>query len=203
MEKESSPHSASIVIRNITIGVITSVLAATVIYFLGYNKDEKAEFKKKKEATIKVWGAYQENLRITSALFDKLKAAQNEKDTDIVGLRTKITHEIEASLITMENIKREPNADSRVYSTIDIKAQQFQELLALINKYLDEMYAFIATNPTEAEGQAFLNKLDPETRKQGADIKQRDSLRLATYYDGLNKDYDVVLPLNTKESRGQ
>jgi len=201
MEKQPSPHSPTTVIRNIAIGVITSVLAATVIYFLGYNRNDKQDFNKKKEATIKVWDAYQENMRVTSALFDKLDAVKN--DTDIVGRRNAITHEIETALSAMENVKREPGADTRVYSTIDIKVQMFKDGLAVINKYFDDVYAFAATNPTEAEGQAYLARVEPEIRKQGAVIKQRDSLRLATYYDGLNKDYDIVLPLNTKESRGQ
>ncbi len=194
MEKEPAPHSATTIIRNITIGVITSVLAATVIYFLGYNKDEKADFKKKKEATIKVWSAYQENLRITAELFDKLKADSNNQD--IVGRRAAISHEIEASLSTMENIKREPNADSRVYSTIDITVQQTKDLLALTNKFFDDMYAFAATNPTNDEGLAFIERVKPEFKNGGATIKQRDSARLATFYQGLNKDYDIVLPKN-------
>jgi hypothetical protein len=201
MENQASPHSPTVIARNIAIGVITSVLAATVIYFLGYNRSDKQDFNKKKEATIKVWNAYQENMRVTSALFDKLEAAKN--DTDIVGRRNAITHEIETALSAMDNVKKEPGADTRVYSTVDIKVQMFKDGLVLINKYFDDIYAFAATNPTEAEGQAYIARVEPEIRKQTTAIKQRDSLRLATYYDGLNKDYDVVLPLNTKESRAQ
>ena len=194
MDKQPSPHSVSSVARNISIGVITSVLAATVIYFLGYNKDEKAEFKKKKDATIKVWNAYRENLDITGALFYKLQTAIKAGDTNIVETRTAINHELEASLSAMENIKKEPNADTRVYSTIDIKVQQGKELLALTNRFFDDVSAFIATNPTDAEGQAYVNRVDPEFIRQKAAITQRDSARLAVYYEGLNKEYEMVFP---------
>jgi hypothetical protein len=168
---------------------------------LGYNKDEKAEFKKKKEATIKVWGAYQENMRITSALFDKLAAIKD--DDNIEGRMNEVNHEMETALSDMENAKRETNADTRVYSTIDIKVQQFKEGQQLLNKYFNDMLAFKATNPTIDQGIAYLNSVAPEIIKQGAAIKQRDSARLAIYYEGLNKEYDIVLPLNKKPETTQ
>lgn len=200
MEKQSTPNNATTVIRNISIGVITSVLAATVIYFLGYNKDEKAEYKKKKEATIKVWNAYQENTRITAELFDRLSRLT---DDEILSRRGDANHEIEVAIGNFENIKKEPNADTRVYSTIDIRAQQFKEVLPIINKFFDDMFVFKGTNPTKEEGDAFINNYLPGMKKQMAAIKERDSARLATYYDGLNKDYDIILPQNKKPGEAQ
>jgi hypothetical protein len=65
------------------------------------------------------------------------------------------------------------------------------------------MLAFKATNPTIDQGIAYLNSVAPEIIKQGAAIKQRDSARLAIYYEGLNKEYDIVLPLNKKPETTQ
>lgn len=200
MEKQPSPHSPASIARNISIGVLTSVLAATIIYFLGYNRNDKQEFNKKKEATIKVWGAYQENLRITSTLFDQLAIMKEE---NIAARLDEINHELDVALGNMENVKREAGADTRVYSTIDIRVQQFKEGKPLFNKYFQQLITLQTDNTPDAEATTIATNMVESLKKELATIKSRDSFRLATYYDGLNKDYDVVLPLNTKASRGQ
>jgi membrane-associated HD superfamily phosphohydrolase len=191
MDKQSSPNNATTVIRNITIGVITSVLAATVIYYLGYNKDEKAEFKKRKEATIRVWGTYRENLDIASGIFDKLA---NMREDEIEIRREQVKHEMEVAITNMENVKKEPGADTRVYSTIDLKAQQLKEAVPIFMKFYDDILVFKATNPTEQQGEVFKDKTIAALKEQLGEIKSRDSFRLAKYYEGLNKDYDITLP---------
>jgi hypothetical protein len=200
MDKQASPHSASVVIRNITIGVITSVLAATVIYFLGYNKDEKADFKKRKEATIKVWEAYQENTRLTSEMFDKMSRLT---DDEILGRSGDAKHEMDVAIGNFDNIKKEPNADIRVYSTIDIRTQQFKEVQPILMKFYENAASYRATKPTKEELDAFMMNAVVQMKNDLYAIRQRDSVRLATYYEGLNKDYDIILPLNKKASEGQ
>ena len=123
MEKEPSPHSAKSVARNIAVGVVTPVLAATIIYFLGFNRGDKAEFEKKKAATIKSWNMYVQNKNIFASVFqqmgDSTAASMDE-------LRGRVNHEIDVTVENMEAIKKDGNADQRVYSTIDIVAQQMR-----------------------------------------------------------------------------
>jgi hypothetical protein len=200
MDKQAAPHSATTIARNIAIGVITSVLAATVIYYLGYNKNEKADFNKRKEATIKVWNDYQENMRITGDVFDKMSKLT---DDEIMSRRADANHELEVAIGNLENVKNESGADTRIYSTIDIKAQQYKDAQPVLNKLFDGMLALKVANPTEEEGQATMNKLAEEIKNQLYANKQRDSFRLATYYEALNKEYGIVLPLNKKSTTAQ
>lgn len=185
--KRSSDHS---MIKNIAIGVITPVLAAAIIYFLGFNKgDDKSDFKKKKAATERTWNAYLQNREIFSTVMKKLGGSE-----DIEAVRSSVNHEIETTINNLENAKKEPDADQRVYSSIDITIQQMKDMKPLMNKFLDDMTAFVATNPTEDEGFTFIRKLAEDLKVKMGQLSQRDSMRLATYYEGLNTDYKMILP---------
>ncbi|MBN8700045.1 MAG: hypothetical protein E6Q96_01170 [Cyclobacteriaceae bacterium] len=188
--KSAKQSSGNSMIRNIAVGVITPVLAAAIIYFLGFNKgDDKAEFRKKKEATEKVWTSYIQNKEIFSTVMKKLGGSE-----DIEAVRSSINHEIETTISNLDNVKKEPNADQRVYSSIDITIQQMKDMKPLMNKFLDDMTAFVATNPTEEQGMAYIQQLSIDLQKKMGQLSQRDSMRLATYYDGMNKDYSITLP---------
>jgi hypothetical protein len=54
------------------------------------------------------------------------------------------------------------------------------------------MLSFIDTNPTEIQGRAFVDSTAPIVTEEAKQIKQRDSIRMATYYEGLHKDYGVT-----------
>ncbi|HMU71289.1 MAG TPA: hypothetical protein PKD93_01055 [Ferruginibacter sp.] len=191
--KENKPakqSSGNSMVRNIAVGVITPVLAAAIIYFLGLNKgDDKADFRKKKEATEKTWTSYIQNKEIFSTVMKKLGGSE-----DIEAVRSSINHEIETTISNLDNVKKEPNADQRVYSSIDITIQQMKDMKPLMNKFLDDMTAFVATNPTEEQGMAYIQQLSIDLQKKMGQLSQRDSMRLATYYDGMNKDYRITLP---------
>lgn len=191
MDKQPAPHSVSSIARNIGIGVVTPVLAATIIYFLGFNKGDNTEFKKKKEATISTWAVFVQNKAIFSSVFDQMN-----KSGDIEKTRASTNHEIDVTLLNMENLKKEANADQRVYSTIDITIQQMKELKPMFNKFFDDILTYAATNPTEEEGQIFIQKLGSDFKKEVDELKNRDSIRLNTFYEGLNKDYNIKLPKN-------
>jgi hypothetical protein len=196
MEEKPVKHSSgsSSMVKNVVVGVLTPVLAATIIYFLGFNNrdDGKAGFKKKKEATEKAWSAYIQNRGIFSTVMKDLG-----KSGDIEVTRNNINHEIDVTVDNMENIKKEPDADQRVYSSVDIIMQQMKEMKGIMNKFLDDMTAFEATNPSEEEGMKFIKGRANDLKLQMVQLAQRDSLRLAVFYDGLNKDYKTTLPTST------
>ncbi|MFN8253437.1 MAG: hypothetical protein U0V75_16325 [Ferruginibacter sp.] len=188
MEKTSSPgSSAGHTIKNIMIGVLTPVVAAALIYYFGFNKND--DFEKKKAATIKAWTSYVQNKGIFSKAMKQLGTAA---DMDV--LRNNINHEIDVTMGNMENIKKENDADERVFSTIDVTVAQIKEIKPIMNKFLDEVNTFIATNPTDEEAEKYILGKQETLASQLGDLRRRDSIRLKTFYDGLNKDYETTLP---------
>ncbi|MGG9963580.1 hypothetical protein [Ferruginibacter sp. SUN106] len=192
MEKQPSPHSPASIARNIGIGVVTPVLAATIIYFLGFNRNEGSDFKKKKEATIKTWTAYVQNRGILSSVFKEFEHV--DTTMEIETLRNNIYHEIDITIDNMENIKKEPNADQRVYSTIDIVEQQIKDMKPIMGKMIDDMITFSSAEQTPESVEVFQQQQKEDVSRKMHGLMQRDSIRLATFYEGLNKDYNITLP---------
>jgi len=72
--EKTSPHLLTI--KNIIIGVVTTVLGATAIYFLGFQQGP-SEAKKRKEATVKVWNEYLEVRKTTKKVLETMNREQS------------------------------------------------------------------------------------------------------------------------------
>ncbi|MBS1513248.1 MAG: hypothetical protein JST86_20600 [Bacteroidetes bacterium] len=192
MEKEPSPHSAKSIARNITVGVVTPVLAAAIIYFLGFNRGDKTEFNKKKEATVKAWNMYMQNKDIFASVFKQM----DDSNATMEELRGRVNHEIDVTVDNMEAIKKDGNADQRVYSTIDIVSQQIKDIKPLMNTFIDDMENFLTRNPSVDEVKDFAAEKQDGLLDQVYKLKKRDSIRLNVFYNDLNKEYGVKLPDN-------
>lgn len=175
------------IVRSVSIGVLTTVIGATIIYFLGFQDSGRQERKLRKQATTKAWQTYRANLDIFSAVFKKM----DDGSADIERKRTDAQHEIDATLVSFENIKKEANIDSRLISLIDIKAGQLTELRKVVSAYFDEIQTFAAQDPTEQQGMAFIRDLGSRLEQEVKALKGRDSIRVAAYTEELKKDYDL------------
>lgn len=184
---ENSSTTAHIA-KNITIGVISSVLAAALIYFF-LNNPVKEERKKKKDATVRAWKSYQQNRKIFSDVMAKMKHTD-----DIERSKSNITHEIDATINNMLNIKNEPNIDQRILSSIDITVGQMKDIKPILLKFYDDMATYVTTNQNLTEDKFLKYMMEdaaPKLRNQMIDLKQRDSLRLATIETDLKKEYNL------------
>lgn len=175
------------IVRSVTIGVLTTVIGATIVYFLGFQDSGRQERKLRKQATAKAWQTYQANLEIFSTVFKRM----DDGSDDIERKRTDAHHEIDATLTSFENIKKEANIDSRLISLIDIKAGQLTALRNIVTIYFDEIQAFAAQDPTEEQGYAFIRDIGGRLEREIKALKGRDSIRVASYTEELKKDYDL------------
>ncbi len=180
-----SSSTPSHIIKNITIGVITSVLAALLIYYTIGNP-AKAEFSKKKAATKKAWTSYKENRAV---FVEALKTMDTAMDDN--RAKKLLHHYLDISIDNMENIKKETDADQRIFSTIDITVAQVKEMKPLFDNYFTERENFIRNNPDVFIDNPTLVKLEKKMLEDMAILQTRDTLRLNTFRNGLIKDYGV------------
>ncbi len=97
-EQKKESNTAHI-IKNIVIGVVTSVVAALIIYFI--QNPNRADFAKKKKATLSAWNSYLKNNETYLTIIKKYSDAK-----DIATAKRNVNHEMEATLLNMENIKK-------------------------------------------------------------------------------------------------
>jgi hypothetical protein len=171
--------------KNITIGVITSVLAAVLIYYTIGNP-KKAEFAKKKEATKKAWTSYKENRAVFIQALKSIDTAMDDERA-----KKLLNHQIDIAVSNMENIKKETDADQRVFSTVDITIEQIKEMKPLFESYFNDRANFINKNPEALIDNPYLVNLQKNFAEDMSNLRTRDTLRLNTFRDGLIKDYGV------------
>lgn len=183
--EKTSPHLLTI--KNIVIGVVTTVLGATSIYFLGLQQGP-SEAKKRKDATVKVWKEYLAVRKTTNDVFESMN---REKSADLNMVRSNLNHEIEIINQNMEKLSKIPDIDINLVRIIDVRIAQMNDYKKAYSVFVDEMINFANQNPTEEEGRAFLNERSPSFIKEAKNILKRDSLRLNTYYTVLEKEYKI------------
>lgn len=178
-----STNTTSHIVKNVTIGVITSVLAALLIYYTIGNP-KKEEFAKKKAATLRAWKSYQQNKDIYVQVFQHMDTLG-----DLEATKRRINHEVDMTINNMENIKLETSADQRIMSAIDINIKKLREYKLLVNKYLDDAMAYSPSSSTSEE--EFIKKLTSNFETAAQENTFMDSLRLNTIENDLIKEYKI------------
>ncbi len=178
-------NTSTHIAKNITIGVVTSVLAAFLIYFTIGNP-KKAEFSKKKEATKKAWASYKENRAV---FIQALKSIDTTMDDN--RAKKLLNHQIDIAVGNLENIKKETDADQRVFSTIDITIEQIKEMKPLFENFFKDRTNYLTKNPETLTDDPYLIETQKNFEEDIKNLKTRDTLRLNKFRDGLIKEYGI------------
>ena len=118
----SGPSTTGNHVRNAIIGIITTVISATVIYFLGFHSPESDEFKKAKLATVEAWKSlmfYEDEFKETGT---RMVCSGNEK-----GFANTLLNEYEKIIKNINNIEKVENVDNRLVSLIDRRVSTLQD----------------------------------------------------------------------------
>ncbi|MBS1620523.1 MAG: hypothetical protein JST10_16925 [Bacteroidetes bacterium] len=172
--------SGSTALKNIVIGVITTVLASSIVYFLGFqNKQaDKDEIQKKKEATMDAWNSlmfYEKQFRETGTRMVCLDDTSEMSDRILI--------EYDKIIKNISNIEKVANVDNRLVSLIDRRiatltdkrkatadynntilstdiSEDTAAAIALYNNFISKMNAF------EYRDTAFINGVSNELTKK-------------------------------------
>ncbi|MBL0146465.1 MAG: hypothetical protein IPP48_12700 [Chitinophagaceae bacterium] len=116
---------------------------------------------------------------------------QIDSALDMEAGRKTLNHQIDIAINNLENIKKESDADQRVFSTVDITIEQIKEMKPIFNTYFDNRIAYIEKNPDATEDAPYLVEIQQKLINEMRNLGTRDTLRLSTFYRGLVKDYDI------------
>ena len=116
-------------LKNVIIGVITTVISATVIYFLGFHSPESDEFKKSKQATIDGWNSLQLYENQFKEKATSMVCSGNDFST------TAMINEYEKIIKNINNIQKEQNVDNRLLSLVDRRVSTLEDKKAATADY--------------------------------------------------------------------
>lgn len=199
-KRKAEEHAGKHIVRNIIIGVVTSVIGALIIFFVIPDNTLKKDFEKRKKATISAWDSYLKNKDIFGRTLINLGEDTSETKT-VASMKADANHEFDITISNLENIKKTPDADPKVFSAVDILSDQIKSFRPLLNSTLDDIVKFGETTSDTAEIRKFGEIRSDEMSKQYDNIKKRDSLRLQTIISDLKKEYkyEFVESLETEE----
>ncbi len=187
--KKTSPHL--ITLKNILIGVVTTVLATSALYLLGLQNNGKSESKKRKEATVKVWNEYLKTRKHTQEVMESMKKQSSE---DIELIASNMSHEFDIINKNMEELGKTPDLDRNLEQILNIHITQNNDFKFAFNAYFNDLKNLAAQNPTNEEGMAFVQERAKRLRLESVNIQDRDTIRMNDYYSQLEKDYKLKLP---------
>ncbi len=152
-------------VKNILIGVATTVVSTVIIYFLGFHSPESDEFKKTKQATIDAW----ESLMTYERSF-KNAGTRMVCSGDINAMANDIVNEYGKIIDNIANIKDEnkKKADNRIISLIDRRLVTLEEKKDATADYYKSLNQLDSLNLTQEQKDSieivyenrFLNKMN-------------------------------------------
>ena len=176
------------VFKNILVGVITTVLGAGVIYFLGFHESGQSEKKKKKEATVTAWNSLLQYEKLFQQTTNKL-ICLGETETAI----KEVTDELDQLSRDMENIKKEDAVDNRMQTLVDRRIDTYKKRKELMANYNAEIITLEAKNLSEQETLQQIAAIQKKLNDRVTGLEDKDRVYAKEIKETLEKEYKIKL----------
>ncbi|HYM94672.1 MAG TPA: hypothetical protein VET23_11075 [Chitinophagaceae bacterium] len=141
-----SPHP----LKNIGIGVATTVLASAIVYFLGFHNDhaDDEEVRVRKEATVEAWNSlmfYEKQFRETGTRMACIG--------DTADFGKLILNEYDKIIQNIGNIEKVEHVDNRLLSLIDRRLETLKDKKNATADYYSAYSNYLATGATDEDSK--------------------------------------------------
>lgn len=186
--KKSKDSSGNNTIKNIVIGVVTTVLASSIVYFLGFQgkQADKEELKVKKEATIDAWNSlmfYEKQFRETG-----IRMTCNY---DTTSTSADVIKEYDKIIKNINNIEKAEHVDNRLLSLIDRRIATLTDKRKATEDYLTEIEKLGPVSEEDPNSLSLYNNLISKISV----IDTRDTAFISGISAELNKKYKTSFEL--------
>lgn len=164
----SSSFSGGSTIKNILVGVITTVLGSAAIYWFGIHDTDN--FKPRQEANIRAWNSLVQYEVFYTNSIDKISCI-----ADTVTAYQDFAREMDQTVSNMMNIKSEALVDNKLMSLIDRRVQTIKDVKAAMLGYKDKIAALTGTDALaaqEAEETKFTAAMENLSRRDNDFINE-------------------------------
>ncbi|MBS1919034.1 MAG: hypothetical protein JST17_02165 [Bacteroidetes bacterium] len=175
-------------LKNIAIGVATTVLASSIVYFLGFHGDhaDTEEVRVRKEATVEAWSS----LMFYEKQFGEAGTRMVCKG-DTTGMADDVLNEYDKIIKNISNIEKVDHVDNRLLSLIDRRLATLSDKRKATSDYYRNVEA-LGSGTTEdpkvmAEYQKFISKINT--------LDTQDTSFINGVSTELNKKYSVKFNL--------
>lgn len=200
-EATHNQNQNTAMVRNIIVGVATSVIGAATLYFLGINKtgqstSAKNSFLETKEATVKGWKSY---VSIDNIEFQNLKSINNDfaKDMQIDNLKENYLKEIHKFQADLEMLLKDESMDNTFISMLKRRQEAEKDGEGKLTTYLDNLKAILSDNTMGAnDKQQRLLKENQRFTNIAKGMLERNATEVESLAKTLNEKYGQSFDLN-------
>lgn len=190
MNKESASRSSNPLMR-IVIGVTTTVIGATLLYFLGFDKGPDS-FKEKKKATLEAWESLMTYERSFKNAGIRFSCSGNLED-----MGRNIINEYDMIIGSIINIKEEKKetADNRIISLIDRRVGTLKDKKNATEQYYRKLSELEKSGLPEQELNRSVAALQNDFLNEITSLESRDTIFINEIKTDLKKKYKAELSL--------
>ncbi|MBK5272891.1 MAG: hypothetical protein JJE22_17970 [Bacteroidia bacterium] len=176
-EGSASPAPSTNILRNIIVGVTTTVLGSSAIYFLGFNHkggggSTTENILVTKEFTTKAWKSYvtSENIYTKNSI-SLMKELQETKKLD--DFEENILQESDKFISDMNQLMKDDNIDGDFISMIKRRIQNENVVIPKTKAYLGNIRSIINSNLSQTEKTEKLAAADKDWATYSKGITER------------------------------
>lgn len=198
---ESTPSPNAAMVRNIIVGVATSVIGAATLYFLGINKSGQTtsaqpSFLETKEATVKGWKSY---VSIDNIAFKNIQSVFNDykQDQQLDNFKEGYLKEVHKFMTDLEDILKAPGMDNSFTSLLRRRQETEKDGEEKFSVFIDNLKTILSDNTMGMEdkqrkvlqeNQKFLNMVKGVTARNITEVEGLAKV--------LNEKYGSAFDLN-------
>ncbi len=184
----SSTSSGGHPLKNIAIGVVTTVLASAIVYFLGFHSSNKEEIQKRRVATVNAWKSISDYNKYSTQKFKTIACFSCDQQE----MKAELIRELEQNCNSLKNLKEDGDIDEKMKSIIDRNFQKFTDLKAFYGSFFDSLIAQ-RTHMTGNDLVVGSQKLQRNGLKRKEFIETRDDSDINNFLKDINKKYKIDL----------
>jgi hypothetical protein len=190
----SAVPSGGNTVKNVIIGILTTVVAYSIVFLLGLGKhDSSGDSKPKKEATMNAFKSINDYVNYAGQKFKTIACFScNEQD-----MKNEMLRELEHDCGSLRNLKEDVNIDEKMKSLIDRIIDQFNDLKPVYTIFYDSL-SYIKQLP-DSEQIFIINRIQQNLFKQKDFIQTRDTGDVNNYLRDINKKYKTKLAFKNIE----
>ncbi|MFI5134114.1 MAG: hypothetical protein ACHQEB_07255 [Chitinophagales bacterium] len=175
-------------LKNIAIGVATTVLASSIVYLLFHDSGDKDDLKKAKQATVEAW----ESLMTYERSF-KNAGTRMVCSGDMSAMAKDIVSEYQKIIDNIANIKEEKKdkADNRIISLIDRRLLTLKDKKDETSDYYKKLDDLEASDLTRADKDSMYIVEENDFVKRIGTLETRDTDFVSEINADLKKKYHV------------
>ncbi|MES2776962.1 MAG: hypothetical protein V4722_22485 [Bacteroidota bacterium] len=186
--KASPASNTSNTFKNIIIGIVTTVAASAIVYWLGFAGNKSDEKQLKKDATYKALETLDKYEHMYFATVDDIECRRITGNGNVLRQEdgTMMINQLTNTIATLTDVKNEPNIDIDMKAILQRRITYYTSIKSEYSKMLERLVAL----PPGSSQQAEINNISNTFQNALAELSLTEQQPIFDLYSSIEKKYN-------------